>query len=106
MTTVPAWVATAAGGGGPSEPALAAAAAYTQTRRPELDYSPDPAEGANVPTADVVLGTRILAARLDARKGATLGVQGFGDIVGSIARQDPDVTRLLGIGAHTLPAIG
>jgi hypothetical protein len=106
VPTVPAWVGpTTPGGVDPSAPALAAAAAYTQARRPDLDYRDD-APAQDAPTADVVMGTRILAARLDARKGAALGVQGFGDIVGTIARQDPDVTRLLSIGAHTLPAIG
>lgn len=53
------------------------------------------------PPATIKLGAVLLAARLYARRGTALGVAGFSDFGGSpILRQDPDIARLLKIGAH------
>lgn len=84
------------------EPYMAAAAAYVQTRRPGLDYS-----STDTVPADVKLGTAILTARLWARRGTTLGLANFGEFGPAfIARIDPDIGRLIGLGVHTTPAVG
>lgn len=53
------------------------------------------------PTADVIFGTVMLAARLHARKGSVLGVSaGYSDLGASeILRWDPDIARLLRLGS-------
>lgn len=52
----------------------------------------------------VVLGAVMLAARLYARRNSPLGVQAFGDLGTAYVRShDPDVSRMLGLGA---PKVG
>lgn len=52
------------------------------------------------PGADVEWGAVMLAARLHARRGATLGmVTGYQDFAGMVVRFDPDVARMLKIGS-------
>jgi len=108
--TVPAWIDTGLaqdhlGGVGAAasldtSPYLAAAAAYLRRRRPDLiEILDSPLTGPGVVDADVQLGVVMLAARLISRRGTTLGLATLGDAgVGMIARTDPDIARLLGVG--------
>lgn len=90
-TTQPADLATYA----------AAAAAYVASRRPDIDYD----NIAGIPQ-DVRTATAMLVARLYARRGTALGTQSYGDFAGGIVRNDPDIARLLQVGAYTGPGIG
>lgn len=55
----------------------------------------------------VAHGTRLLAARLYARKGSPQGIATFGELgAASILRSDPDIGLLLGIGRYGKPRIG
>lgn len=78
--------------------AVAAAAAYVQDARADLGWS---VEGF-VPSAAVKLGTAMLAWRLYQRKDAPLGVvtTSSGDPA-QILYEDPDISRLLGIGSQS-----
>lgn len=59
-----------------------------------------------VPTAGVLQGAFLLAARLVARRGAPLGVQSYGEFAASILRSDPDIGLMLGLGRNAKPALG
>jgi len=113
VTLTPAWVDAAVvqlhvGGAVPDDelqPYVTAAAAYVAARRPDLQLV-DTSTPADAP-GDVQLGLALLVARWRARRGTSLGLQSFdAGVVGSVVRADTDVARLLGIGVHTLPAIG
>lgn len=82
----------------------AAAAAYVERKRSDLDYS----DKAKVP-ADVRLGSLMLAFRLWQRKRSPLGTIGSPTELGGsaqIVRYDPDIARLLGIGSEGPFAFG
>lgn len=52
------------------------------------------------PSADVVLGAAMLAARWHARRGSTLGTVGYPEFGSAmIMRHDPDIGRMLRIGS-------
>lgn len=89
-TTQPADLATYA----------AAAAAYVASRRPDLDLT----DVASIPH-DVRLAAAMLTARMYARRGTALGTQQYGDFVGGIVRNDPDIARLLQVGVYTGPGV-
>lgn len=75
-----------------------AARDYVESRRPDL-VTGDPAEFA--PTPAVVGGAALLAYRLYQRRTTPLGVLGVTDQgVSGILRDDPDISRMLGIGRH------
>lgn len=76
--------------------ATAAAVAYVQRVRADLPWN---SQGWSAP-ADVKLGTAMLAWRLYERRNSPLGITttATGDMV-SILRDDPDISRLLGVGA-------
>lgn len=78
--------------------ATAGAVAFVERQRPDLDTG----QGVGfTPTADVKLGTTMLASRLYERRGAMLGVVGFTGYDGTaqaILRYDPDIEQLLQIG--------
>ena len=78
--------------------ATAAAVAYVQEARPDLGWA---AEGY-APSAAIKLGTAMLAWRLYQRKDAPLGVvtSATGDPA-TLLYEDPDIARLLSIGAHS-----
>ena len=83
------------------EPYTAAAAAYVEART-----TVTVAAARGDVDDDVRLGACILAARLYARRGTSLGLQGYDGMAATILRQDPDVARLVGVGVHTAPDIG
>jgi hypothetical protein len=59
------------------------------------------------PRPSYVLGAIMFAARLAARGGTILGVQGYAELGGSpILRTDPDIARLLKIGGFRAFAFG
>lgn len=75
-----------------------AACAWVEAKRPDL-LTGDPA--VFTPGADVKLGTAMYALRLHARRTSPLGVSLNTEWGGSdILRQDPDIAKLLGIGAE------
>ncbi|WP_375425988.1 hypothetical protein [uncultured Friedmanniella sp.] len=78
--------------------ATAAASAYVEEARSDLDWS---GEGF-VPSPAVKLGTAMLAWRLYQRKDAPLGIitSPTGDPL-SILFEDPDIARLLGVGSQS-----
>jgi hypothetical protein len=82
------------------EDATAGAAAFVEDKRPDL-FVGDPA--VFTPSARVVLGAKMLAARLYERRGTLLGVAGFVgyEQAASILRYDPDIEQLLQIGRAT-----
>jgi hypothetical protein len=74
-----------------------AAAAYVEPKRRDLVD----AAGVFTPTADVLIGSALLVSRLNARKGSPQGLASFGEFgPAPVSRVDPDVDRLLGIGAR------
>lgn len=80
------------------ESATAAAAAFVESRRPDLITEDDEYQ----PTADVKHGACMMAARLYERRGALLGAApsaGFEEAV-QILRYDPDIEQLLRIGRY------
>lgn len=78
--------------------AVAAAAAYVEGARPDLDWTDDDF----APSPAIKLGTAMLAWRLYQRRAAPLGVttSSTGEPV-EILRDDPDIARLLGIGSQS-----
>ncbi len=75
--------------------------AYVEGRRPDLFLVDGSGfrTGTYAPGADVVLGAAMLAWRFYARRNTPLGVIGFSeDGAAGMLREDPDVTRLLGLG--------
>lgn len=79
-----------------------AAAAWVEKQRPDLLVGTD-----YLPTADVVEGAHLLVARLYARRSSPVGLASYGDAgVGAVARFDPDIEKLLGIGHRGTPVIG
>lgn len=81
-----------------------AACAWVEKQRPDL-LAGDP--GVFTPGADVKLGTAMYALRLYTRRTSSLGVSQNTEWGGSdILRQDPDIAKLLGIGAEGRPVFG
>jgi hypothetical protein len=103
---VQSWVEDSEPAEPPDRPALQqacnAAASYVEDLHPAyLVAEPEPEAPTYEPPATIRLGAILLAARLYERRGTALGVAGFSDFGGSpILRQDPDIARLLKIGAH------
>lgn len=57
--------------------------------------------------ADVVQGAIMLAARITRRRNSPAGVEAFGDLGTTyVARYDPDIEQLLGLGRHRPMVIG
>jgi len=80
--------------------ATAAAAAFVESRRPDLITGDT--EELYHPTADVKHGAAMLALRLYERRGSVLGVAasaGFEEAA-QILRYDPDIEQLLRIGRY------
>lgn len=105
----PAWIDTADVlahvGGKTTTPAdlatyAAAAAAYVASRRPDLDL-----EQLDGIPHDVRLAAALLTARLYARRGTALGTQNYGDFVGGLVRNDPDILRMLQVGPYATPEL-
>ena len=112
MTAVPGWVDLAAvrehvgQASSDLDTYAAAAAAYVIGRRPDLAAMLALGDPALVP-ADVQLATALLTARLWARRGTPTGLASYGEFgPAAIVRADADLTRLLGIGAHSTPRVG
>lgn len=60
----------------------------------------DPDTGVYTPPADVLLGAAMLAWRWYSRRGSPLGVAGYAELgTAGILRHDPDIARLLRLGA-------
>jgi hypothetical protein len=86
------------------EDARKAAATFVERRRPDLVWLD--ATDQDVP-ADVWLGAVLLTNRLLARRGSPQGVAELGEFgPAHVARTDPDVERLLGIGRYGKPVVG
>lgn len=76
--------------------AVSAARAWVEGKRPDLLSTADPP--VYTPTADVLLGTAMLANRWYQRRGTPLGQPDFTEFGGGgILRNDPDIAKLLGI---------
>lgn len=77
--------------------ATRAAVALVEDKRRDLQTNQ---AAGFVPTDDVLLGTKLLAARLYERRGSLLGVAGYANFEGAapILMTDPDIERLLQIG--------
>lgn len=77
--------------------------AYVERSRPDLFVAPDPLVPEVtefVADAAVRVGAALLAHRFYARRTSPLGVLGLTDTGASgILREDPDIARLLGVGA-------
>lgn len=57
--------------------------------------------------ADVVQGAVMLAGRITRRRNSPAGVENFGDLGATyVARYDPDIEALLGLGRHRPLVIG
>jgi hypothetical protein len=90
-------------GDGQVERARAAAAAYVERVRPDLDWS---AEGFD-PGPDIREGGILLAARWHARRSSPAGLASYAEFgPADVPRLDVDVERLLGIGRNAPPRIG
>jgi|SRR5688572_10239401 len=60
-----------------------------------------------LPGKDLVLGTLMLAIRLDTRRRSPEGMVSFGEQgVSRVAYNDPDISRLLRLGRHAVPRVG
>lgn len=68
-------------------------------RAAQLKAAGDPADPSTVDWSESIrLGALMLAARLYRRRNSPTGIEGFADAgVSYVARQDPDVARLLGL---------
>lgn len=85
------------------EAARTAAAAWVESRRPDLVWLN--ATAADIPP-DVWLGAVLLTNRLLARRGSPQGVAELGEFgPAAVLRSDPDVERLLGIGRYAKPRV-
>lgn len=79
---------------------------YVEERRADLVVTTYAEDGVTVlssafePSPRIVGGAALLAYRLYQRRTAALGVVAAAQTVGSILRDDPDVSRMLGIGRH------
>lgn len=86
---------------------LAAAVSFVQRVRPRFNYEGTPVSAYPDPTADLILGTKRLAARWYSRPRSPDGLIPMGDLGTSrVPSFDPDIDRLLRIGRHAFPAVG
>lgn len=93
------------------ELARRAAAAWCESKRPDLTFSDAPEADPVVVTfhADdqVVLAGVLATARLVSRKGSPSGLVAYTEFAASVLRIDPDVTQLLGVDADSrTPRVG
>lgn len=81
--------------------AVDAACAWVERKRPDLNVpQPDPDPPVYTPDAAVKLGTAMLANRWYARRASPLGVAGYSEFgTSELLRHDPDIAKLLGLGA-------
>lgn len=57
--------------------------------------------------SDTILGCEMLAARLWRRRSSPSGVESLGELgTVYVARYDPDIAILLGLGSHARPMVG
>lgn len=86
---------------------LNAAVAFVERARPRFNYIDDPTSTLPEPTADLVLGTLMLASRLYTRRNSPDGLVMMADIgSGRVPSFDPDIERLLRIGRHAIAIVG
>jgi len=97
-----AWLKSSdAAPGGPVDALREEVADYVEANRPDL--RPDELLGFDPPPR-VVLGAKMLGARLWARRGSPQGVASFAEFgPAEILRYDPDIQRLLGLGRYAKP---
>lgn len=90
------------------ETALAAAEAFVErVRRGEFNFDQDPESDLPAPTADVRLGTLMLASRLNTRRRSPDGMVSMSEQgTASVVANDPDIARLLRIGRHARARVG
>lgn len=75
--------------------------------REDLVVVVDAEAGTVEPSAAAKLGATMLAARLHRRRNTPFGVEAIdGTAASTMARNDPDVARLLGLDWHTAPGVG
>lgn len=104
---VTAWLSTSPGAAGlpPADTmsrVIAAVAEFAAACRPDLNGN-----NGFEPTAEVRQAAIMLTARVLRRRNTPSGVENFGDgLVSYVARSDPEIERMLRIGAWALPAIG
>lgn len=86
---------------------LDAAVAFVERVRPRFNYTDDPTSTLPAPTADLVLGTLMLASRLYTRRSSPDGLVALADMAtGRVPSFDPDIERMLRIGRHAIAIVG
>ncbi|WP_290055659.1 hypothetical protein [Amycolatopsis solani] len=86
---------------------LDAVVEFVERVRPRFNYTADPASTLPAPSADLVLGSLMLAARLYTRRRSPDGMVMMAELgAGRVPAFDPDIERLLGIGRHAKWVLG
>ena len=90
------------------QPPLDAAVAEVQRiHRGRFNFDGDLGSVKPEPSAGMVLGTLMLAARLHIRKRSPDGMIDMGELGSSrVPSFDPDIDRMLRIGRHAIPVVG
>lgn len=88
--------------------ALDAAVVFVErVRRNHFNFDKDPLSELPAPTADLKLGTLLLAIRWHARRRSPDGLVQMAELgAARIPGFDPDIDRLLRIGRHARPVVG
>lgn len=88
--------------------ALDAAVAFVErVRKGQFNFDADPLSDLPEPTADLKLGTLMLARRWNTRRRSPDGLVAMSDQGSArVAASDPDIARLLRIGRHARPVMG
>ncbi len=86
---------------------LDAAVAFVEWRRPRFNYADDPLSTLPAPTADLVLGTLMLASRLYTRRSSPDGLVAMADLAaGRVPSFDSDIEQMLRIGRYAIAIVG
>ncbi|OLT46486.1 hypothetical protein BJF85_16720 [Saccharomonospora sp. CUA-673] len=90
------------------ETALEAAEVFVErVRRGDFNFDQDPASDLPAPTADVRLGTLMLARRWNTRRRSPDGMVSMSEQgTATVVANDPDIARLLRIGRHARARVG
>jgi hypothetical protein len=90
------------------EEVLVAAMAFVErVRKGQFNFDGDPLCDAPEPTADLKLGTLMLADRWHTRRRSPDGLVQMAELGSArVASFDPDIDRLLRLGRHARPVVG
>lgn len=85
----------------------AAVAFVERVRRGQVDFEDDPLVDLPAPTADLKLGTLMLARRWHTRGRSPDGLVAMGELGSArVTSFDPDIDRLLRLGRHARAVVG